>query len=397
MPHRPRLLVAGLIVLSLQAVTVLALLDAFPSIRASPPAVLLIGIAMLVILGYLGCALFRACGCDISFFAILFAVTSWSAMVDLILALTLLDITQLGRFYLLTGEEYFKSSWGFFALLWDGTAHYVLQLYLAYATLLQRPSLVPGLFWCGSILNSMPVLLLGGATGSYSNAIKPSTALNAPYVLAPLAYLRSLHARSAADEVRAQPSSSSARLQSQSSSSFSMAAMKATAWASYHMCLVALHAWRSVAALGSAAPAARWWVAHLEPILGATTRPSHGFVRVQCLVHLFYYVPFHVYAAHECAQCVFKCAQPAWADGAAHALARWATVVAGGYLQSAVTCVGSAGLQWVDFEPLRLPAQPMPAAAWLMHVAMAVLPIAFAVECWLQVRLGTVPRKQHTA
>ena len=64
--------------------------------------------------------------------------------------------------------------------MWDGTAHYALQLYLARATLLGQPCRIAGLVWAGSIINSMPVLLLGGASGVYSADIKPSTALNAP-------------------------------------------------------------------------------------------------------------------------------------------------------------------------------------------------------------------------
>lgn len=52
---------------------------------------------------------------------------TWSAAVDLVLALSLLNLVPYGRFYFENGEGYFASSWGFFALLWDGTAHYVLQ------------------------------------------------------------------------------------------------------------------------------------------------------------------------------------------------------------------------------------------------------------------------------
>ena len=38
--------------------------------------------------------------------------SSFTTNVDLYLAMALLDVTELGKFYVVTGEEYFKTSWG---------------------------------------------------------------------------------------------------------------------------------------------------------------------------------------------------------------------------------------------------------------------------------------------
>ena len=50
-------------------------------------------------------------------------------------------------------------------------------------------------------------------------------------------------------------------------------------------------------ALGCQLPAAGWWVAEVEPVLGQTARVSHGFVRLQLLQFFFYFLPFHAWAA----------------------------------------------------------------------------------------------------
>ena len=47
------------------------------------------------------------------------------------------------------------------------------------------------ILWCGSILNSLPVVLLGGATGTHSATLKPSTLLK-NRLLAPLLYLHAI-------------------------------------------------------------------------------------------------------------------------------------------------------------------------------------------------------------
>ena len=154
-----------LVLLSLQGYTVLLLLEYLPSLRSHPAGVAALGVVCLGGFGALALYCFRRCGCALSLSAMFFAVTGWSALVDLVLAAALVNATVVGKFYMETGEEYFKSSWGFWALVWDGTAHYCLQLYPSHATLLDKPRRVPGLFWCGSIINSMPVLLLGAATG----------------------------------------------------------------------------------------------------------------------------------------------------------------------------------------------------------------------------------------
>ena len=101
------LLVGGLVLLSLQAISMLWVLDQ-PAISSNPVAVFGAGIVCLLGVACAAKLLCERSGCKFSPSAIFFALTTWSALVDLTLALSIVGITTLGRFYVITGEEYFK-------------------------------------------------------------------------------------------------------------------------------------------------------------------------------------------------------------------------------------------------------------------------------------------------
>lgn len=366
-------LLLWLIGLSLQSVTVLWLLD-LPAIKDYPERVFASGILALGGIAFSANYAFKSCDCTFSPSAIFFSLTTWSALVDLLISASLIGMTTLGKFYVETGEEYFKSSWGVAVLAYDGCVHYFLQLYLAHATLLDRPRLLVGLFWSGSILNSMPVVLLGGATGMHSDTLKPSTLLNAPYVLAPILYLSAIL-----------PSTHRQPLQRPAGGSKEAGGAKEVtvrAWRSassvdhllvlFHMAALCLHCFRAAVVLGSKSPAALGYGAGVEPALLASTADSFGFLRVQLLEYFFYYVPFHAWAI----ACAYL--PPTESHTA------WATVVAGGYMQAQATYVGSAAFQWVDFEPLARLSTPT--TFWLVAIGFACLPAAYAARCWQQIR-----------
>ena len=91
--------------------------------------------------------------------------------------------------------------------------------------------------------------------------------------------------------------------------------------------------WKGVPRVAHPALPAPRWIAQVEPALGSTLRPSFGFVRIQLLQYFFYYVPFHAWAL--------------WGSAAppSPTLTAWAVVVAGGYAQAQVTCIGAAIFQ----------------------------------------------------
>ena len=107
--QRPGALLLVLIFLSLQSITLLALVDALPILK-SPTALAAFGVTCLAGIAVASKVAFKWCGCTFSASAIFFSIVTWSAAVDLLLALALIGATQLGQFYVMNGEEYFKSS-----------------------------------------------------------------------------------------------------------------------------------------------------------------------------------------------------------------------------------------------------------------------------------------------
>ena len=285
-------LLALLICFTAQAVTILLILERFPNIKHNSLALVCIGVGALLFFLFVAHKLFqnvlgksRAATIPIS--GIFFTVTCWSACIDLIFTLSLLGITNLGRFYMHHGEEYFRTAYGVGCLGYDGTIHLVLQIYLAHTTLMGRndsKQLFAGLLWAGSIINSMPPLLMGGATGAFSANIKPSTALNAPYVLIPIAYAVSLFAN---DESK--HATRTIKAKEKGLSFFDIVRILG------HSLSILFHIIRGLAVLDSQTSVARWWIANCEPILNVSAKsyPDYGVVTVQMLQNFFYMIPYH--------------------------------------------------------------------------------------------------------
>ncbi|CAF3794005.1 unnamed protein product [Rotaria socialis] len=122
-----------------------------------------------------------------------FTIFSFTAIADLLLALTIDEYSSAFHFYLNQGEVYLKTSHGLFINYWDGITHYILYLIMLYCMLKQKTETkffrFLSLFWCGSIINSLIVLLGGAALGQFGAHIKPSYLLNIPYTVFPIIFL----------------------------------------------------------------------------------------------------------------------------------------------------------------------------------------------------------------
>eukprot|EP00978_Attheya_sp_CCMP212_P010076 scaffold24204_cov57-Attheya_sp.AAC.1 len=369
--NQKALLVVTLLVFSLQAATVLQLCEYFPFLKSSPNAVVTLGVGSLVALFGLSFYIFHHMGHHLSILGAFFTAVLWSATIDSFLAAALVGWTDLGKFYYDHGEEYFKTSWGFAALLWDGTFHYALQFYIAYSVYTQgKPHAIASLVWAGSIINSMPVLLIGAATGSFSETIKPATALNAPYVLVPIMIAKLV----LTDE--GHEASHTNKKQEEAIASLPVG-FASLFWINFHVVAITLHIWRAIVVLECNAPAAQQWRQDVE-ILSSDDDGSisFGFLRIQLLQYLFYYVPFHAY-------CLWKVTPD-------RTMSLWATFMAGGYLQGQSTFLVGAAFDWVGFGPLVSIAQSN--MFWVLNVGLLILPGIFAVWCWRSVTLDRTMR-----
>eukprot|EP00043_Microstomoeca_roanoka_P015279 m.152806 g.152806 ORF g.152806 m.152806 type:complete len:422 (+) comp16221_c1_seq1:606-1871(+) len=125
-------------------------------------------------------------------FLYVFGLFSFTSVVDFFLAFTIDQRTSLLSLYLERGEPYFKTGYGFAANLWDGTAHWVLYMIMIYGLVSRNPALYRPfyLYWTGSIIFSLCVILPSAAIGCFSHEIQLSAFLNVPFVILPLFFLK---------------------------------------------------------------------------------------------------------------------------------------------------------------------------------------------------------------
>ena len=365
-------LLAVLLCFTAQAATVLLILEQFPDIKRNSFALVCIGIGSLLFFMFLARKLFqRVLGTDraatIPVSAFFFTVTCWSACIDLIFTLSLLGITKLGRFYMYHGEEYFRTAYGVACLGYDGTIHLLLQLYLAHTTLLGRhdiKQLFVGLLWAGSIINSMTPLLMGAATGAFSGNIKPSTALNAPYVLVPIAYAVSMFTKNENNNVKKQ-------VGAKCMSFFDLVRILG------HICSILFHIIRCMVVLGSQASVAHWWSVNFEPILDVSNKssdkgyPDYGVVTVQILQNFFYMIPYHGACV---AVIVLKKRLPN--------LSKLSVLMAGAHLNAQVVYVTIGSFRFIEFGDLQN-LHP-PSLFYVVNLGSLCFVLIDSIMCWTQ-------------
>ncbi|CAJ0584002.1 unnamed protein product, partial [Mesorhabditis spiculigera] len=145
-----------------------------------------------------------------------FILCSWTCMVDLALLLETIGLAD-DRFelWLKIAEPYLDTTWGASVNLIDATVHYVLYMVMIKRQLEGKSYDKLGLFWAGSILNSMSVLLgsayLGHADGTHE--IKAGISLNIPYLILPtLFFLQQLFVVPEATEAAPRQTPITARL-----------------------------------------------------------------------------------------------------------------------------------------------------------------------------------------
>jgi len=241
-------------------------------------------------------------------------------------------------------------------LLWDGTAHYVLQVLISLSSLRMIECTGMKLFWCGSIINSMPVLLMGAAIGVYSGKIHAATAFNYPYVLVPIsiAFNVFLSAPKAGPNVR-------------------INTVLELLFAGGNLVIFGFHALRCMSVLGSRASISQNWIAYYEPELG------DDFARPQVMQNFFCFSYWHIFAVYESVHRILTgYASRGFGSKAHHA----AIFFAGCFSQSQFCYMLTLNFDWESYSLLpkdrgfpRLEND----FALLLNIAMVFLPIAQAI------------------
>eukprot|EP00928_Gymnodinium_smaydae_P065411 TRINITY_DN48563_c0_g1_i1.p1 TRINITY_DN48563_c0_g1~~TRINITY_DN48563_c0_g1_i1.p1 ORF type:complete len:372 (+),score=56.48 TRINITY_DN48563_c0_g1_i1:49-1164(+) len=252
-----------------------------------------------------------------SLLTVFLCISTFTAAIDLGITGHLVGLWGLGSFYPEHGERYFNSAYGVACLGWDGVFHTLIQGWLAVLALTGAPLKPGGLVWAGSVIFSMMPLLLGSAaTGKFSDGVELSTAMNAPYVIIPVALAVQLfRQRPVADVCDERGSAVKCRT--------SIAVIAAAS----HAILVLLHTLQAMAVLGSKAGITQRWVAGFEPVLAQPDGTNAVLVGV--VQYFFWFVPYHCFAAWEWV-CRLALNRPGSLGASA---CDWSALVLGGYLQ----------------------------------------------------------------
>lgn len=117
-----------------------------------------------------------------------FVIFAFAAILDLLIALTLLGYSDVMQSYTQNSEPYLQSSHGAAILFWDGTAHFALYVWLCFCIASSTKHFKSGLFWAGSMIGSSFVYLMANLIGEYAEHIEPAYLLNVPFMLVPAFY-----------------------------------------------------------------------------------------------------------------------------------------------------------------------------------------------------------------
>ncbi|XP_060068068.1 transmembrane 6 superfamily member 1-like [Ylistrum balloti] len=219
------------------------------------------------------------------FFA--WSVFAFTSCVDLIIGLELDGhISGFMEFYFKEGEPYLRTAHGTMINWWDGTGQYAMYLVLITLIANRMNCHEVCLYWVGSIGNSMIVLLLGGATGTFK--VRGSYLLNVPYVVVPIwAGLRFLR----------QSNKTRSQLRLMRKSGHELSLLNRPWDFVFIVCFVlgiAFSLFRGVVALGCDHEYIKAYLKNYEPYLN----DPNMFSRIQMLTYLFYFVPYYVSAIY---------------------------------------------------------------------------------------------------
>lgn len=149
-----------------------------------PVVIFAVGVVVLMMLVMVPCFLVRNMKKP-EFILYVMGLFMFSSMIDLIIALEADGlIPEVMTFYLKEGEPYLWTPYGTMINYWDGIVHYAISLWMLYAISKGKSYRKAGLYWCGSIINSLLVLVPGSVLGKFG--VRPAILLNLPYLFVPV-------------------------------------------------------------------------------------------------------------------------------------------------------------------------------------------------------------------
>eukprot|EP00057_Strongylocentrotus_purpuratus_P026236 XP_011680710.1 PREDICTED: transmembrane 6 superfamily member 1 isoform X2 [Strongylocentrotus purpuratus] len=349
----------GVFALSLTAIPVTYLLNALLENREEGE-VLAVGYGMLAavaLMSYLIVQLSRGSQKVSDPFFYVFAVFAFTSVVDIVLAMELDGIIDnFMASYLKEGEPYLNTAHGTMINYWDGSGHYCMYLMMVTAIVWGQSYREVGLYWAGSILNSMIVFMPGNVSGKYGSNVKGSYFLNVPYVLFPVLVAIKCLRQSPQIDVESRDV---------------VAAHKKSIWKRpldlffvlFLFCAILISFLRMAVALKSPASIAVYYLNNVEPYF----QDPVLYPMIQALVYWFYFVPYFVCAIYG----FFKPGCTWMSD--------WALLSAGASAQGQFSHIG-ASLHSRTPYIYRVPSDGL-SAFWLINMALLLVPQLIAWRC----------------
>lgn len=294
-------------------------------------------------------------------FFYVWSLFTFACVVDLIIALENEGIIHsFMAFYLLEGEPYFKTTHGTFINYWDGIGHYALYIYILIQGSYNEKYRKAGLYWVGSITNSLFLIFIAGVIGKYGT--RWPILLNLPYLFIPVwmgyKFLTSPpHSIKEEHQSDAEKRTASGPIQHRPTDLLFIV---------FFVAAICVHMLRASAVLGSPAQLAKDYLQYNEPYL----MDGVGFPKAQMLVYAFYFVPYYVVA-------IFDLLYP---NGRAY-IVDWSLIMAGAIAEGQFSYMG-ASLHPDTPLTSQLPQDGHAHLVfWLVNGALFVIPHLYAYRC----------------
>ncbi|CAG5132466.1 unnamed protein product [Candidula unifasciata] len=281
-----------------------------------------------------------------------FSAFTWSCMIDLSIGLELDGfISNFMGFYFVEGEPYLMTAHGAAIDYWDGIVHFALYLTMITLYCKKKSYREVGLYWVGTMLDSMIVLLQGGTAGNHP--FKLSIMLNIPYVLLPLlAAFKFLHDR---------PSQAETSEKVQISKKHPLDLL----FIIYFIAAIFIAVFRTMAVLGGTAESMKEYLQVYEPYLLDPT----NFPKFQIITYGYFFFTYYLSA-------VYGLLHPGqqW-------MTDWSLIHAGAAAQAQFSYMFGA-CHHLTPKAFQCPRAGVPALVfWTVNLTLFVVPHLFAWWC----------------
>jgi len=273
----------------------------------------------------------------------------FSSMIDLITALEADGIIpELMSFYRKEGEAYLWTAYGMLSNYWDSVVHYGCCLWMLYCVNTGKSYRKVGLFWVGSMSNSLVVLVFGSIVGKFG--VKYAVLLNVPYFVVPVwVGYRLLMTRPQ---------------QQLTVTSSPLSRLTDLVFVLYFMAAGCVDFIRAAAALGSKVELCVEYGWDHEPYLSDPV----AYPKIQMMVYLLYFVPFYC------------CAINRLVYGGLTWLPDWALLFAGAATQGQFVHTGASIHYKTDAEFIVPDREHSRNIFWLLNIMLFVGPLLFALR-----------------